>query len=86
MSNRVQPQAVVYKGDIKYRGVEPSFLLTYIEKPIIINSFHGGRGGLESVVWVPLLRMNPLSLPWNQTNCRTDGKGLHSTRGYIFHG
>jgi hypothetical protein len=35
----------VRKGDSKFGGKEPIFLLTYIEKPIIINSFHRAEGG-----------------------------------------
>ena len=37
-------QIAVYKGDIRQSLNVPIFLLTYVEKPIIINSFHRGRG------------------------------------------
>jgi len=34
----------VHKGDMPQGVMDSTFLLTKIEKPIIINSFHGGRG------------------------------------------
>ncbi len=51
---REKLQVAVHKGD-KPAPVPPAiFLLTYIEKPIIINSFHGAEG-LQSVDLVYLL-------------------------------
>ncbi|MGB9205758.1 MAG: hypothetical protein WCB94_17520, partial [Terriglobales bacterium] len=38
-----KPQVAVHKGDSKFDGEGPIFLLTYVEKPIIINGFHRGR-------------------------------------------
>jgi len=38
-------QVAAYKGDTPKGVTEPTFPLTYIEKPIIINSFHRGLGG-----------------------------------------
>ena len=39
---RCQLQVAAYKGDTPNGVTEPTFPLTYIEKPIIINSFHRG--------------------------------------------
>jgi hypothetical protein len=44
---RGQLQVAVHKGDMSPGLTESSFLLTYIEKPIIINSFQKAEG-LES--------------------------------------
>jgi hypothetical protein len=78
-----QPQLPLPKGDIPNGAPKPTFLLTYIEKPIIINSFHGGRGAIILPYGFSLFQGNPLSPPWNQTK---HSSTHHSTRGYIFHG
>jgi hypothetical protein len=43
-SRWVRPQVAVHKGDMPTGTTESTLLLTNREKPIIINSFHGGRG------------------------------------------
>src|ERR1019366_1139840 len=62
-------QVAAPKGDTQKRAAEAIFLLTCTGKPIIINSFHRGRGarvrGLAS-----FLPMNPLGTSWNQTRKR----------------
>src|SRR5580704_14584360 len=41
---RFKPQVAVHKGDMPPDAAESTLLLTNREKPIIINSFHRGRG------------------------------------------
>jgi hypothetical protein len=49
-----QLQVIAPKGDITGVLTKVTFLLTCVGKPIIINSFHGGRKGLESLYLVLL--------------------------------
>ena len=78
-------QVPLHKGDMLNVLPDPIFLLTYIEKPIIINSFHSGRGArvCGNFYYLPVNPPNPL---WNQTVKRVIKKSPYSTRGYIFHG
>jgi len=45
LCRRYQLQVAAYKGDMKHGVIGSIFPLTYIEKPIIINSFHKGPSG-----------------------------------------
>src|SRR6266446_2856818 len=86
-SRRARPQVAVHKGDMPYCAAESTLLLTNREKPIIINSFHRGRGARICGLGFPFCRR----IPWALLGIKED-RGLKeevlipSIRRYIFHG
>src|ERR1700730_7708519 len=86
-SRRVTPQVAVHKGDMPTGVTESTLLLTNREKPIIINSFHRGRGaricGLSSF----FAGESPgRFLESKKIEAYKEEVLIPNIRGYIFHG
>jgi len=73
---------VVHKGDSEFGGKGSIFLLTYVEKPIIINSFHRGRRGWN--LWINLLFAGESPGQSLESNVIESGIKLIETEGIFF--
>jgi hypothetical protein len=87
-SRSAKPQVPVHKGDMPLGPTESTLLLTNRAKPIIINSFHRGRGARICGLGFPFCR----GIPWallgikEDRGCKKEEVLIPRIRGYIFHG